>query len=91
MKNLMAEQITNTNTNIIIQRTYKIADYKYENVKETWTPRLKFFKPPTIYLFRWAYHIDSITVHSDKPLKMEIVMNSKSNQFTTITEFNKEE
>ena len=45
-------------------------------VKERWYPKIKWFKPPKIFIFRWAYNI-RITLSTNTENKINPILYNK--------------
>lgn len=64
MRELIAHQSCETPEATYINKCYK-TETGYEDIKEVWIPRIKFFRPPCWAIFRWAYKVKlSPNVHA---------------------------
>lgn len=70
MKELIAHQSMQTSTKTVVQKVYRISSCEYEHITEEWIPKVSWFRPPRIDLFKWAYHYRDMKVLSDRPQTM---------------------
>jgi len=61
----IAEQRQVTPSRTVIQKTYQHGE-DYETVTESWVPKVSWFHPPCIKIFRWAYFIEVNISHTVK-------------------------
>lgn len=48
-----------------------MGDYQgFGFIHEVWTPKVKWFRPPTWKVFRWAYHIEKTLYTNCYPISM---------------------